>query len=113
MKQTISHVEIDVQPEGGAVYAKKGKNKTNEQHQAEIQPTFSAYPNPFNQSLTFDTGNRPGQIYVYDIRGVLITQTVVGEQQAQIQGNRMSPGVYIAVFEGVDKSRASIKIIKQ
>ena len=113
MKQTISHVEIDVQPEGGAVYAKKGKNKSIEEDDIETDPTFSAYPNPFDQSLTFDTGNRPGRIYVYDIRGVLITQTAVGEQQAQIQGNQMSPGVYIAVFEGVDSSRATLKVIKQ
>ena len=105
--------EIDVRP--STAFGKKGSVEFEASDEHEMAVTeFTAYPNPFTGTITFYTQGRPGSVSIYDIRGVLIAQMQVQQNNVGVyNGNNLGSGIYIAVFTDRIQQRSIFKIIKQ
>jgi hypothetical protein len=81
--------------------------------------TLSAYPNPFNTSITITYSNmRGGDIRIYDVKGQLVrTFSVEGEKDGKIiwdahdaSGKKVSSGIYFARARASQKTQV-IKLV--
>ena len=76
---------------------------------------FSAYPNPTTGIINFDSKGAEGSIYIYDLRGQLVSILNIKEDQELLSfdGNNLSSGIYIASFKAMDNTTQTLRIVKQ
>ena len=111
--EPVRVLEVDYFPQDG-VSAKKGEEETTTEENID-QIAFSAYPNPTTGLISFDTKGLSGSIYIYDLRGQLISALSVKKDQALVNFNAssLSSGIYLASFRSNDNHIQTIRIVKQ
>lgn len=114
MVEPFEITEIDVRPSDAF-------NKTNVKEQVIKETSdkveaqdLTAYPNPFNNSITFATNGQAGELFIFDIRGVLVSKINVPEKTTRVDfdGSILTSGIYIASFKTQLGQSETIRIVK-
>jgi len=111
--EPVRVLEVDYFPQDG-VSAKKGEEETTTEENID-QIAFSAYPNPTTGIINFDTKGVSGQIFIYDLRGQLITTLNAKKDEALVRfdANAFPSGIYLASFKTNENFIQTLRIVKQ
>ena len=111
--EPVRVLEVDYFPQDG-VSAKKDESETTFEKSID-QIAFSAYPNPTTGVINFDTKGVSGQIFIYDLRGQLISTLLIEKDEALVSfnANSLSSGIYLASFKSHGVNIQTLRIVKQ
>ncbi|MES2561020.1 MAG: T9SS type A sorting domain-containing protein [Bacteroidota bacterium] len=82
---------------------------------ANLTPTsqLTAYPNPANETITFNTTSPTGQLSIMDATGQLVSRKTFDTQNILFDTQLLPAGFYMAHIQDTDGSHSSIKFVVQ
>ncbi len=77
----------------------------------EVEPIFTAYPNPFDQTIQIDLEEGNGEMKIYDMTGRTMLSQSINSNQTNVNTERLKAGYYLIEVESNGETQTQ-KIIK-